>query len=157
MRTHIEQLHFFKVLDPVADAFDGTVASDVVNLGKGGSSAFFLIHKGVGATGTSTVTVEACDDFVPTTTSAIPFLYRAITSGDTPGAVTRAEAAGFTTTAGSSQIYAIQVPAENLAGLGYPCVRVKAVESVNSPVVGSIIGFVMDLKSAEDIDPTLIA
>lgn len=133
----IEQLHFVKGLDAVADAFAATVASDVVNMGKH-NKCFFMIHKGVGATGTSTITVEACDDVVPTTTSAVPFRYRAITSNDTPGALTVATASGFATTAGSSQLYVVEVEAEALAASGYGYVRLKAVEVVDSPVLGGI-------------------
>ena len=133
----LQNLHFIKGLDPVADAFSGTVSSDVVNLANFGS-AVFLVYKGVGATGTSTLTVEACDDIVPTTTTAVPFFSKSITSTDIQGAMTARAAAGFTTTAGSSQIYAIQVDADELANVGYAYVRLKAVEVVDSPVLGCI-------------------
>ena len=133
----LQNLHFIKGLDPVADAFSGTVTSDVVNLANFGS-AVFLVYKGVGATGTSTLTVEACDDIVPTTTTAVPFFSKSITSTDIQGAMTARAAAGFTTTAGSSQMYAIQVDAEELQNAGYAYVRLKAVEVVDSPVLGGI-------------------
>lgn len=133
----LNNLHFIKGLDPVADAFSGTVASDVVDLANHGS-ALFLIYKGVGVTGTSTITVEACDDIVPTNTTAIPFFSKNITSTDVQGNVTARAAAGFTTTAGSSQMYAVQVAAEEVANAGYRYVRLKAVEVVDSPVLGGI-------------------
>ena len=133
----LQNLHFIKGLDPVADAFSGTVSSDVVNLANFGS-AVFLVYKGVGATGTSTLTVEACDDAVPTTTTAVAFFSKSITSTDIQGAMTARAAAGFTTTAGSSQMYAIQVDAEELQNAGYSYVRLKAVEVVDSPVLGGI-------------------
>lgn len=133
----LQNLHFIKGLDPVADAFSGTVSSDVVNLANFGS-AVFLVYKGVGATGTSTLTVEACDDAVPTTTTAVPFFSKSITSTDIQGAMTARAAAGFTTTAGSSQQYVIQVDAEELQNAGYSYVRLKAVEVVDSPVLGGI-------------------
>jgi len=134
----IENLRLVKGLDPVADAFAGTVASDVVNM-QGHESVMFVIYKGVGTTGTSTITVEACDDVTPTNTSAIPFHYRAITTGDTEGAVTAAAAAGFATGAGSSEIYAIEAQADELSSNGYGYVRLAAVEVVNSPVLGGVI------------------
>ena len=133
----LNNLHFIKGLDPVADAFSGTVTSDVVSL-ENFESAIFLVYKGVGTTGTSTITVEACDDFVPTNTSAVGFLSKSITSTDIQGAMTVRAAAGFTTTAGSSQIYAIQVNVEELLASGYACVRLKCVEVVDSPVLGGI-------------------
>jgi hypothetical protein len=133
----LNNLHFIKGLDPVADAFAGTVTSDVVDLSNH-ESAIFLIYKGAGATGTSTITVEACDDVTPTNATAIPFYSKSITSTDIQGAMTARAAAGFDTTAGASQLYAIQVDASQLAALGRSFVRLKAVEVVDSPVLGGI-------------------
>jgi hypothetical protein len=133
----LNNLHFIKGLDPVADAFSGTATSDVVSMANH-QSAIFLVYKGVGTTGTSTITVEACDDVVPTNTTAIPFYSKSITSTDVQGALTARAAAGFATTAGSSQIYVIQVAAEAVAAAGYHFVRLKAVEVVDSPVLGGI-------------------
>lgn len=130
--------HVVKGLDPVADAFSGTVGSDVVDI-TGHQSVTFIVYKGVGATGTSTITVEACDDATPSNTTAVPFYYKAITSNDTQGAMTAAAAAGFTTTAGSSQIYVIECDEQELASAGYKYVRLKAVEVVDSPVLGGIV------------------
>jgi hypothetical protein len=133
----LQNLHFVKGLDPVADAFAGTVATDVVDVSNHGA-ALFLIYKGVGTTGTSTITVEACDDVTPSNTTAVPFYYKSITSTDVQGSMTAAAAAGFTTTAGSSQIYAVMVDAQELASAGYKYARLKAVEVVDSPVLGGI-------------------
>jgi hypothetical protein len=130
--------HVVKGLDPVADAFSGTVASDVVDI-TGHQSVTFFIYKGVGATGTSTITVEACDDVTPSNTTAVPFYYKAITSNDTQGAMTAATTAGFATTAGSSQVYVIECDEQELASAGYKYVRLKAVEVVDSPVLGGIL------------------
>jgi hypothetical protein len=139
--------HIVKGLDPVADAFDGTVYSDIVSL-KNHGACEFVIYKGVGTTGTSTVTVQACDDVSASTTSAITFKYQAITSGDTHGEMTDATISGFTTTAGSSQLYRIYVNREQLAASGYEFVRLCCVESVNSPVLGGILV----VLSESDID-----
>lgn len=133
----LKNLHMVKGLDPVADAFAGTVASDVVDMSYHGS-VLFLVYKGVGLTGTSTITVEACDDFVPTNTTAVPFYSKSITSTDVQGEMVERAATGFTTTAGSSQMYLIQVDASALAATGYKNVRLKAVEVVDSPVLGCI-------------------
>lgn len=132
-----ENHHLVKGLDPVADAFAGTVYSDIVNM-KNFGHATFIIYKGVGATGTSTITVEASDDASGSNVTAIPFRYRAITSGDTAGTLTDATTAGFATTAGSSQLYAIEVDAQAMADTGYGYLRLKAVEVVDSPVLGGI-------------------
>lgn len=133
----MERLQFITGLDPVANALAGTVSSDVIDM-----SAFnrivFLLHQGVGATGTSTLTVEACDDTTPSNTTAIPFRYRIDHVGD-EGALAAATAAGVLTTAGSSKIVAVEVREDALAATGYRYVRLKAVESVASPVLAGIL------------------
>jgi len=129
--------HYVKGIDPVADAFAGTVSTDVVSL-KNHETIEFTIYKGVGATGTSTITVEACDDTTPTTTSAVAFRYQTILTGDTHSDMTEVASTGFTTTAGSSQLYKVSIDAEALAVSGYEYVRLTAVEVVNSPVLGGV-------------------
>lgn len=147
--------HFIKGLDAVADAFDSTVYSDVVSLSEHGH-ATFLLHKGVGATGTSTITVEACDDIVPTNVTAVPFKYRTCLSGDTWSDVLDATVAGFATTAGSSQLYAIETDASDIASTGYGYVRLKAVEVVNSPVLGGILIGLSDPRQQQTIQASAI-
>ncbi len=129
--------HLVTGLDPVADAFSGTVNSDVVNL-EAWHWCLFTIFWGVGTTGTTTITIEACDDAVPTTTNAVAFNYRRYTSADTPGAITAATATGFTTTPGSSQRYECVINAQALAADGYGYARCVCVESVNAALVGGI-------------------
>lgn len=148
-------LKFAKGLDPVADAFTGTVYSDVVNM-KNHNTVTFVIYKGVGATGTSTITVEACDDTTPSNTTAIAFNYRAITSGDTQGTLTAATTSGFTTTAGSSQLYEVIADASALASSGYGYIRLKAVESVDSAVLGGILIVQSDPKINQVVQASTI-
>lgn len=157
MRTMMETLKFVKGLDPVADAFAGaTVYSDVVSM-RNHKRVLFALHIGVGATGSSTFTVEACDDVVPTTTEAIPFWSREILTGDTESAITRRAAAGFINTVGSSKIILIEVDAEDLAEAGdYGFVRLKAAESVDSPVLGGILIILGESAVQEDVQPTVI-
>jgi hypothetical protein len=133
----MQESHLVKGLDPIADAFDGTVNSDVVSMRDYGR-ARFIIHQGVGATGSSTLTVEACDDVVPTNTTAIAFWSRETLTGDTEGAITRRAAAGFVYTVQSSKIIEVEVEAKDLPA-GKPFVRLHAVESVNSPCLAGIL------------------
>lgn len=133
-----EQTHLVKGLDPIADAFSGTVRSDVVNMEEF-HNCRFIIYRGVGATGTSTITVNACDDVVPTNRSAIPYKSRDIATGDTPGTLTARAAAGYIPAAGSSTITIIEVDGAELAASGYGYVELTAVESVDSPVLGGIL------------------
>ncbi len=141
------EIHWVKGLDAVADAFSGTVYSDVFEVA--GDGAVFILHKGVGTTGTSTITIEACSNTAAASTTALPFFYRACTTGDTWGDWTAATTSGFTTTAGSSQLYEIRVPSEHVGAAGYAYIRLKAVESANDPVLGGILCGVYGLRHAE--------
>lgn len=137
----MEQLKFVKGLDPVADAFDNatTPATDIVSM-KDHDAIAFVGYIGVGATGTQTLTVEACSDTSASATTAIAFWYRQILTADTQGTLTRATSSGFTTTAGSSKIWVIEVRAEDVFATGYNFVRVKqSAEPVNSPCLGGIM------------------
>ncbi len=147
--------HIVKGLDPVADAFAGTVYSDIVNM-KNYESAQFIIYKAVGASGTSTITVEASSDAAGTAVSAIPFVYQACTTGDTWGERTKVAATGFATTAGSSQLYKVDVKAEDLAASGYGYVRLKAVEVVDSAVLGGILINLTESKYERSVPETAI-
>ena len=145
MSTLMQTLHFSKGLDPVADVFAGAdVNSDVVSVAEYGR-VLFVIHIGVGATGSSTFTVEACDDVVPTNTTAIAFWSREILTTDVEGAITRRAAAGFVNTIGSSKIILIEVEAKDIqaasvnGAVGSKFVRLNSAESANSPVLGGIM------------------
>lgn len=151
----IQTRQYIKGLDPVADAFDSTVATDIVNMANW-KVATFIIYLGVGATGTSTITVEACDDVAASNTSAVPFVYRQILTGDTPGALTKATSAGFATTAGSSKLVVVSVESEALAASGYQYVRLKAVEVVNSPVLGGVLIELSSPRFASEPNATAI-
>lgn len=131
-------LHFVKGLDPVADAFAATVYSDIIEVA--GQGIGFVIYKGVGTTGTSTITVEACDDISASNSTAVVFWYKRV--GTTDSGWTAATTSGFTTIAGSSDLYHIAVPADQIGETGYAYARLKAVESVDSAVLGGILAYV---------------
>jgi hypothetical protein len=154
-----EKAHFSMGLAPVADAFEGTSGtqySDVVSL-KNYGKVVFLVVTGVGTTGVSAFTVEACDDFVPTTVSAVPFHYRSYDNSDVPGALTAATSAGFSNTAGSNRIHVIEIDAEALLASGYSAARLKTVQSVDSAVLGGIVIISLDPRSTENTGQTSIA
>ena len=152
-----QKVHFAVGLNAVADAFSGTVYSDVVNA-KNYSKVIFLVHHGVGATGTSTFTVLAGDDAAdpPTNSTAIPFKYKAMTTSDTEGAYTQATASGFASTAGSNQIYWIEVDCEELGDTGYKYVCLKCVEGVDSPRLGGIITLLVGGRYQQDVPATAL-
>jgi len=144
------------VLDPIADAFAGTVNTDIVSM-RNYKTAEFIIFKGVGAVGTSTVTIDACDDVSASTTSAVAFLYQISTTKDTWGAVTKATSAGFTTTAGSAQIYRVWVDASVLGEVGYEFVRMTLTEVANAAVLAGVMVQLHEPKIEQDTPPTAIA
>ena len=147
--------HVVNALAPVADAFSGTVYTDIINM-ENFHHISFLIQIGVGATGTSTITIEACDDVSGSNVTAIPFHYQACVSGDTFGATTAATSAGFTTAAGSNKMYKIEVDNQALASTGYGYIRLKAVEVVDSPVLGGILAVLSEPRYGQDIFDTAI-
>lgn len=135
----MERLQVIKGKDPVADAFAGTVSSDIVDMAAF-EHVLFIRHDGVGTTGTSTVTVEACDDVTPSNVVAIPFYYREVLSGDTEAAApARKTAAGVATTAQSSKLVIAEVANQDLAETGYRYVRVKYTEVADAAVLGGIL------------------
>lgn len=147
--------HVVKGIDPVADAFAGTANTDVFSM-RNYKTAIAYVIVGVGATGTSTITVTACDDVTPTNETAIPFLYQEVLSGDTAGDLTQATTAGYTTTAGSSKIIKIYIDASDIGATGYEFCRVNFVEVVNSPVLGGVMIELTDPRFDEDIQETAI-
>lgn len=144
----LENIKAYSALAPVADAFAGTVVSDSVNM-KNYNRVTFLIIKGVGLTGVSTVTVEKATNNAGGSAEAIPFRYaRVDANGDVNASgAQNASASGFSTTAGSDEMYVIEVRAEDLLGTtSKPFVRVKLAETVDSPVTGSIIALLHEPK-----------
>jgi hypothetical protein len=147
--------HVVNALPPAADAFAGTVVTDVINL-KNWQHVSFLVQCGAGAVGTSTITVEACDDTTPTNMEAIPFIYQECVSGDTFGEVKQAEASGFTTAAAANKMYKIEVDAQALAKSGYSYVRLKSVEVVDDPVVGGVIAVLTGGRYVQEVNDSVL-
>lgn len=143
------------LIGPVADAFAGTVYSDIVSLSKF-KKALILIKRGVGTTGTQTFTVEASDDFSGSNVAAIPFKYRRRSSGDTLGAWTDATSAGFTSAAGGSDAYIIEIDSDDLPE-GKPNFRLKSVEVVDAAVVADVEILLSEPRYAGDVLNTAIA
>ena len=149
--------HYVKGIDPVADAFAGTVYSDVISM-KDHNHITFLIYKGVSTGGTddAAVTVEACSTNAAAAVSAIPFNYRTIVTGDTHSELTAVANTGFVITPGSSQVYAVEVNAEALLASGYEYIRLKSVEDTNDPVVGCVIAILSEPRYDKAVQATAI-
>lgn len=139
----------------VADAFAGTKQFEAVNMGKY-DRLLAIVHKAVGTTGTSTLTVQCSSDAAQTGATAIPFKYRRVASGDTAGDITAAAAAGFTTTAGSNEMYLLEIQASDCPE-GKPWVNIKSVEVADDPVLGGALYILEGAKYAGESLPTSIA
>ena len=124
---------------PVADAYNGDPDTDVISLDDAGG-ANFLLFEGAGGTGTVKIVAEACDDTVPTNTTAINFAYQVRNSGGQFGALARTSVAsdGYTTEAGANKIVSIYIDARDLPE-GKPYVRLNLTEVANSPCAAAII------------------
>jgi len=146
-------LHYINALPPVADAFASTAISDVIKVD--GAGIEFLVYRGVGTTGTSTVTVLACDDVTPSNTTAVTFWYKEITSdpGDTSWTLTTTS--GFTTTAGSNAMFRIWVPADLIGANGYNYAQLSMAESVDAAVLGGILAILHEPK-VQPVEATVI-
>ncbi len=141
-------------LAPVADALAGTVDGDAVSTELYSRVAMLLV-RGVGVTGTSTLTVLASSDNSGTGAVAIPFKSRSGTLAGVLGALTARLAAGYATVAGSNQIDVIEIDSADCPD-GKPFVNLHAVEVVNSPVVATIVTICAGASYEEAVmpDPT---
>lgn len=137
------------------DVFNGDPATDVISMAKY-DKVLFLIVLNAGATGTATITVESCDDTTPTTSTAIAFNYWVCTTPDVWGDMTAATTAGFATTAGANNMYAIEVEASALSGTD-SFVRMQCTELVDSPVDGAILAIAGNPRFAQEVKPTALA
>ena len=150
-----EVTHLGIGLSPASDRFAGTVYSDIINMENYGKCRFVVIGD-TGATGTSTFTVEACDDTTPSNSTAIPFYYAEHSSNDVRGTLTAATTAGFTCAARANRLITVEVDAEDLIASGYSYVRLKAVESVDGAVLGTILFELFEPKATGSVDATAI-
>lgn len=125
MKVHIaENCHVVNILPP--QSITGAVTSDVFSM-KDASHVSIVVTCGTTNADAGNITIEECDDLVPTTDTAIDFSYYAETTaaGDTLGDRTAAVAAtGIDVSANDNTTYVIEIDAEQLTE-GYPCLYLK--------------------------------
>ena len=143
-------------LAPSADLFDSDPATDVVSMKHYDRLAFMLI--GVATTGTAVVTVEECDNFTPSNSTAIAFSVRKndAFATDTLGADVAVSAAGYTTPTSATFMHIIEVKGATLTD-GFPNVRVVCTEGVDAAVIGTVVCLGSDAKYFGSTLPTAIA
>ena len=142
-RRIIETIKPVLGLTLTADVTAG-VASKPICMGTYQKVVFLLaIKPSSSTTGRVTVTVEACDDTVPTNQTALDFsVYKnelAGTADDFGARVDCVAATGFATPANVTALYAVEVRADKLVASGYSFVRLKCAQLVSDAMNGCII------------------
>ena len=151
-QTHIVHACPISIVPAAEDVFGGDIASDVINM-ENAKSCVFIITLG-GGTGSATIEIVAASTNTAAATTAISFNYKQITAPDTQGATT--EAKSVVCGAASDTIFIIEASAAKLAETGYGYIQLVATEKVAFPKDGSIMAFLMGLRSAEDVTPTQV-
>mgnify|MGYP003149056311 CR=1 FL=1 len=129
----------------IADFTDSGTVTDVVKMAKY-QTAYFIIHWGVGTAGTVAITALPIDEPGGTPTTAIPFMYKRISAGETNTAWT--SSSSLATTAGSEQIYVVKVSASDLP-TNYEYVYLNLAELVNAALLGGCIIMMADPRFDE--------
>ncbi len=151
----LQQIKYVKALDPVADYTAGNVQTDIFSM-ENWSSITFFVYKGVGTAGTATVTIEACDDVDASNVTAIAYRYSSNTATDVIGDLTDVGVAGVTISAGSSQIWAFTVNADELVS-NRKFVRMVLTEVDSTAVLGGIMAVLSGGRDQGDDLVTVIA
>ena len=119
--------HVVNILPPIdIDTASGVAHSEIFSM-ENYAHATIIVQCGVTNADAGFITIEECDNFTPTTDTAIDFYYYAEETalGDTLGARTLAVAAtGIDVSANDNTIYVIEIDASELTD-GFPCIALK--------------------------------
>jgi hypothetical protein len=149
-----EQCHIVNILPP--QDVSGAVTSDVFSL-ENYAHATIIVTAGSTNADAGNVTIEECDDFTPTTDTAIAFSYYAETTaaGDTLSAKTAATTAGIDVSGNDNITYVIEIDASQLTA-GYPCLILKW-SACGGATYGSAVAILSGSRYAGDQSATAIA
>jgi hypothetical protein len=153
-----EKLHIVPVLAPV-DAIAVTQTTDVVDCGEV-TRLQFLAMFGVITTQDVTITLEACDDIVPTTSPAIVFSYRLSSAVGTDlmgahTAVTVPATGCVVTTADDGKTVLIDVDPAALTA-GYPYARLTLAPTAGCTVSLMSVVALMTPRYAQNVVPSVV-
>ena len=148
-----EEGHDVLCLAPVD--INGGVSSDVWSMVHWGHASI-LIALGVTG-GATTVTLEECDDFTPSNSTAIAFsVYKEETAGgDTLGAKVAVTTAGFAASTNDGVFYRIEIDTAQLSD-GFPNLRV-VLSNPGGVTFGAIIATLSGGRYAQVQSATAIA
>jgi len=149
-----EACHVVNAIAPID--INGSGASSDIWTMENHSHCSIIVTMGV--TGAAvTITVDECDDFTPTNSTAIAFSYYAETtaSGDTLSAKTAATTSGITGSTNDGIIYVIEIDADELTD-GYPCLRVVLSDPA-AATLASAVAVLSGGRYAQEASATAIA
>jgi hypothetical protein len=150
-----EQGHVVNILPP--QSITAAATSDIFSM-KNYAHATIIVTAGATNADAGNITIEECDDFTPTTDTAIDFNYYAETTvaGDTLGARTLAAAATGIDVSGNDNItYVIEIDARELTD-GFPCLELKWSAPGGATLV-SAVAILSGSRYAGTESPTTIA
>jgi hypothetical protein len=149
-----EECHVVNILPP-KDIDDTANASDVWSMAKH-AHASVIVQLGVTGAAT-TLTVEACDDFTPSNTTAIAFaIYKEETAaGDTLGARTAIASTGVALSTNDGVFYVLEIDAAELPA-GKPNLRIKFTDP-GVATFGSAVAILSGERYSGDQNATAIA
>ena len=146
--------HFVQAVAPI-DINGAATNSDVWSMGKYAHASIVIM---LGVTGgATTVTLEECDNFTPSNTTAIAFSYyiEATAGGDTLGVKTAATATGFAASTNDGVFYVIEIDAAALTD-GRPNLRV-VLSDPSSATLAAVAVFLSGSRYGQEQSPTAIA
>jgi hypothetical protein len=150
-------------LEPKADRFATAGETDVIRA-TGCEAIYFAVLLGAAADNTNTITVLACDNVTPTTETAIPFMYRLVSTAGTYGAVTAATTSGIAIDGdlAANQYYEIEVDPSDVEAAnshaGNQFVRCTVTEGGTATAqLGAIYCLRMGEHNAHDVPASAIA
>ncbi len=148
-----EEGHVVQALAPVD--INGGKNSDVWSM-KNHAHASIGVLLGVTG-GATTITVEECDDFTPTNSTAIGFkIYKEETAGeDTLGVRTAVAAAGLALSTNDGVFYLIEVDAAELSA-GFPNLRV-VLSDPSGATFGAVVAILSGNRYSKEQSDTAIA
>lgn len=153
-------------LVPVADAFAGGVASDIISMENYNRLTFFVFTGAIEDTGVSNiVTVSACTDASGSGATAMAFKHRVMqwsTTADTWGALTAATSTGYNFSDNNTvanAVWMIEVTAAdvNSALSGAEFVRLNIAETANKTITGCAIAILSEPRYPQAVPITAIA
>jgi hypothetical protein len=154
MANLVDDIHVLPALAPDADRYNTDPATDIFSMANY-REIVFVLYAGVGTTGTAVVTVEGSDDVSASNVTAIAFRYKSMTTSDATGDWTAATSSGFTTAAGSDDIYQIHVRADELPA-DRPFVRLVLTEGVDAPQDAAVIAIAASPRYPQENPVTAI-